>query len=214
MKNIKDKISISTVANTLTALMSNENITGAELARRTNIPATTINRLLLEDAIDPRANTLKPLAKYFGVSIEQLMGDVPINPSTNNKNEWRTVPIIEWSDTIAWIFQHNGITPYSHSNWIVTEKNVGQKCFAIKTMPFMQPRFRNGSILIVDPDEQLQDGKYVVLTFDNITVTVRKAKIDGGTIYLENFDKRIQMEKYDSNKNRMLGVIIESRVNL
>ncbi len=210
----KNKIVSSKVSEVLSKLMADENIKEAELARRTNLPATTINRLLLGETNDPRANTLKPLAQYFNVSIEQLLGEIPIRHTPFNKKDWKNVPIIEWNEAISWIFKKNSISPDTHNNWVITEKNVGEKCFAIKSTPSMEPRFRNESILIVDPDEKIQDGKYVVLTLDKVNVSIKKIKIDGAIIYLEGFDKRLPIEIYDSKKNKLLGIIVESRVNL
>ena len=62
----------STLINIWRALMDQAGLSEAELARQTNLPQTTINRLLLSGTSDPRANTLKPLADYFGVTIGQL----------------------------------------------------------------------------------------------------------------------------------------------
>ncbi len=48
----------------ITQLMQLHNISEAELARRTSIPQTTINRLLTK-GLDAKTNTLKPIANLF-----------------------------------------------------------------------------------------------------------------------------------------------------
>jgi len=67
-----------TVAEILTMLMAREGLSDNELAERTNIPQPTISRIKSGDSRDPRDSTLRPLAKYFRLSISQLRGDVPL----------------------------------------------------------------------------------------------------------------------------------------
>ncbi|MBS1223241.1 MAG: peptidase S24-like domain protein [Proteobacteria bacterium] len=67
-----------TVAEILTMLMAREGLSDNELAERTGIPQPTISRIKSGDSRDPRDSTLRPLAKYFRLSISQLRGDVPL----------------------------------------------------------------------------------------------------------------------------------------
>jgi transcriptional regulator with XRE-family HTH domain len=67
-----------TVAEILTMLMAREGLSDNELAERTGIPQPTISRIKNGDSRDPRDSTLRPLAKYFRLSISQLRGDVPL----------------------------------------------------------------------------------------------------------------------------------------
>ena len=67
-----------TVAEILTMLMARERLSDNELAERTGIPQPTISRIKSGDSRDPRDSTLRPLAKYFRLSISQLRGDVPL----------------------------------------------------------------------------------------------------------------------------------------
>lgn len=213
MKTKKDKIGASKISETLSTLMQDENISEAELARRTKLPTTTINRLLSGETVDPRANTLIPISKYFGISIDQLIGETPFISKSAKNTQWISIPIIEWEDAPSWIFQSEKFIPYSHHNWIASEKKLSSKCFAVIAKPFMEPRFKANSILIIDPDKKLEDGKYVLLTSNGTNATVRKLKIDGINIYLEQFDSRLPLEKLEDKTTRILGTIIESRVS-
>ena len=55
-------------------LMQKHNLTIEMLAQELNLSVSTINRLLLGTKSDPKLSTLKPLAKFFGVSIDELTG--------------------------------------------------------------------------------------------------------------------------------------------
>jgi SOS-response transcriptional repressor LexA len=219
-KNILQK-NENIVSQIITSLMTEIGIKESELARQTGLPQTTINRLLLGDTFDPRANTLKPIAKFFGVTIGQLLGEEPLNNSRisgtyqpNNKEAWSHIPILEWEDTLAWIFKKDSYNFYSHKEWITTEKMVSKNSFALYSKPFMEPRFRKNSLLIVDPEAKLQDGKFVVIALDNKNITVRQILIDEPIIYLKHFDSTIPSIEYKNNIHNILGVIVEARLSL
>lgn len=63
---------VNKVANNLRALMTARGISENRLATETGVPQPTIHRVTSGKAKDPRDGTLRPLANYFGVSVEQL----------------------------------------------------------------------------------------------------------------------------------------------
>ncbi|ODN43701.1 S24 family peptidase [Piscirickettsia litoralis] len=204
----------------LNHLMNEIRISEAELARQTGVPTTTINRMLLGHTTDPRANTLKPLAQFFSISIDQLLGLSPMNdriPGTfnaTNRSAWLTVPLIRWQDSIAWVFKHNSYSLDSHTQWITTDKHISDTSFAVKSLPSMEPRFREGSTLIVDPNHEYKDGMFVLVTLDGSNVVARSVLSDGADIYFKGFDHAIPTQAYNSTTQRILGVIVEARMNL
>ena len=211
----------TSVSKIITTLMSEVGIKESELARQTGLPQTTINRLLLGDTSDPRANTLKPIAKFFGVTIGQILGEEPISPNritgsfhANNRGAWINVPIITWEATLSWVFKKESYDIHSHNKWIVTERPVSHSSYAIISKPFMEPRFRKNSILIVDPDSEYQDSKFVIVSLDNSNVTIRQLSYDNSVIYLKHFDTTIPTVKFDINIHNILGVIVEARIDL
>jgi len=62
----------------LSHLMSEANIKSAELARKTGIGQPVIYRLMTGVTENPQILTLKPIADYFGKSIDQLLGLAPL----------------------------------------------------------------------------------------------------------------------------------------
>ena len=204
----------------ISGLMLEINITEAELARQTGLPQTTINRLLIGATSDPRANTLKPIANFFGVTIGQIVGEEPINESRiagtfipNNREAWSHVPVISWEEAMSWVFKRNSYNIHSHNKWITTERPISNTSFAIISKQFMEPRFRKNSILIVDPNTEYQDGKFVVVSLDNCTATVRQLVSDNYVFYLKNFDTTIPTIKLDNSQHKILGVIVEARIS-
>jgi SOS-response transcriptional repressor LexA len=215
------KNSVTKIGKIIKSLMSESGISEAELARQVSLPQTTINRLLLGGTTDPRASTLKPIAKYFLLTVGQLLGDEPIPESrtsgsflANNRDAWTNLPIIQWEESIPWLFRNENYDLYSHKDWIATERKVSKKAFSLRSTPSMEPVFRKNSILIVDPDAELMDGKYIVVTMDGISVVIRKIQKDGSITYLKNFDKSLPTNILDRTKHRVLGVIVESRIDM
>jgi len=67
-----DNTDVNTLASNLRALMSLRGISENRLATETGVPQPTIHRVTSGKARDPRDGTLRPLANFFGVTVEQL----------------------------------------------------------------------------------------------------------------------------------------------
>jgi transcriptional regulator with XRE-family HTH domain len=63
----------------LAHLMAEKGISSAELARKTGVTQPVVYRLMTGATENPQILTLKPIASFFGVSFEQLLGFVPMN---------------------------------------------------------------------------------------------------------------------------------------
>ena len=219
MSNHSPNINKSLVSTILRQLMDEAGIKEAELARQVNLPQTTINRVLLGGTADPRANTLKPIADYFGVTIGQLCGFESLSsyriagtlrPTT--RSAWVSIPIIEWDKVSSWKFDKKNITPLTHKNWITSERDLSEEAFALYSLASMEPRFRKGSILIIDPQLEYKDGHFVVVALDGIHPTVRRIVMDGSDVLLKAFDQSssIKLEK----SHVIYGTIVESRMDV
>ena len=149
----------------------------------------------------------------------QLIGQEPINPerlngiySPTNKAAWAIVPVIEWSDVSAWIFKKNNTTPAGYARWIVSEKDISVDSFALKTLDFMEPRFRKGSTIIVDPNFNYKDGNFVVISLNSSEPTVRRILKDGTDVYLKKLYGSEEPVKKLLN-DTIIGTIVETRIN-
>ena len=70
----------------LTHLVAEKGISSAELARKTGISQPVVYRLISGETSNPQVLTLKPIADYFGVSLEQLLGLVPLDNQSSLDN--------------------------------------------------------------------------------------------------------------------------------
>ena len=198
------------VSQILTALLSEAQLNESELARRTNLPQTTISRLMLGETGDPRISTLKPLAKFFNVSIEQILGEEAlVLPSS--RSTWLNIPLLSWDDVIPWLFKRTHFDLYKAQAWLATERKISPNSFAILAKPFMEPHFKTNSLLIVDPDLSAIDSQYMVVSFDNQTVTVRQVSLDQTQVYLKHFDLTLPTLILQE-QHKQLGIIVEARI--
>lgn len=65
------------VASNLRALIARKNISENRLAMETGVPQPTIHRVISGKSSDPRDGTLRPLADFFGVTVEQMRTELP-----------------------------------------------------------------------------------------------------------------------------------------
>lgn len=212
------KSGLNPVCSILRTLMAETQIKEAELARQVGLPQTTVNRLLLGGTHDPRAHTLKPIADFFGVTIGQLCGFEPlpqnrIKGSVTNihPTSWTFIPIITWEMVSSLNFTRKNLTPHSHKNWIGTERLISNDSFALKSLSFMEPRFRKDSILIIDAQTEYRDGHFIVIALDGIHPTIRKVLRDGSDTLLQSFDQT-QVTKL-SKQHTIYGTVVESRMD-
>lgn len=107
---------------TIQWLMEDRKISEAELSRLTQLSPATIHRLIY-GMTDPRLSTLRAIASFFKIRIEQLIGDYPIPSVTQICNEnsdkifFSTpilIPFIDWDQMPSHI---NHIGELTMSNW-------------------------------------------------------------------------------------------------
>src|SRR5579863_6988609 len=84
LSNVAIKIeSVENLTDNLRHLMQLKDISEAALARKTAIPQPTLHKILAGKTNDPRASTLKALADFFEISIDELLTGIAfMQPNT------------------------------------------------------------------------------------------------------------------------------------
>ena len=135
-----DTSSIPSLKNILSLLMDECDIDDITLSRETNIPISTISRMRLRSDSNPTASTLRPIAKFFSISISQLLGDEPLSkdrlPGSHNPTSFTSVrmPIIDWDSIADWIDNDGQKIKHKLTQWISTEKRIGYRAFSLKIL--------------------------------------------------------------------------------
>lgn len=198
-------------------LMVKRGLKEADLARQIGLPQTTVNRLLLHEKSDPRINTLIPIAHFFGVSLGQLVGLEPItDASLLDVDSFimpvvsMNVPVIDWGSVGEWLTTSDRAEFRHCKRWMCTERALSKKAYALESMPFMNAVFSPNATIVIDPEQPVRDGSYVVVILHGIVPTVRKVLCDGSDWYFKPFDINLPMQKREK-EHKILGSIVESR---
>ena len=199
-----------TLSDILGELIASAGISEAELARKIKIPTATLNKLKTGSIEDPRTSTLTIIAKYFGLTIEQLLGHAPI--AKTFAKTYVHVPILDYKN-----IPNTDISTLNfanHHSWVsvnITNEIHKAKLFAIRTYgSAMAPYFDKNTIAIIDCEHPIDNQQYILAYIEKSKeIILRQILIDGDTKILKptnsSFDS-IKLTTHDT----ILGVVIYS----
>jgi transcriptional regulator with XRE-family HTH domain len=209
----------SLISNILKTLMFKKNMNTSQLARDTNLPQQTLNRIVSGNSPNPHAKTLKAIANFFDISIEQLKGKQPLPESkltldlpAINKPKAKQIPLIKWDDLPIFIEKSKS---YIINQFIYGSSQLGENVFSL-TMndSSMEPYFPEGAVLIFDPNKMPKDRSHV-LTYiaESDTYLFRQLLIDGEYHYLKplNPDLTTFQMRLLNEHDKILSVLVEFR---
>jgi transcriptional regulator with XRE-family HTH domain len=207
-----------TLSNNLQQLMRiHGNTSVSELARLTGIPQPTIHHILTGSTKNPRKKALEELSHFFSVSVEQLIGLEPlpaIIPDIVKKDlQISTIPIVEWDLLKDWPTNR---AKTQESQEILLNKKVADNSFAL-VIPdeSRMPRFQQNTLLIFDSGKTPKDRDFVIVHLaKNNTIEFNRLFLDNNELYLRHdlVDGNLQLTKLDPSHDRILGTLIEERI--
>ncbi|WP_162902331.1 helix-turn-helix domain-containing protein [Facilibium subflavum] len=173
---------IQNICNNIYSLMQQKGIKSvSQLAREIGCSATTIYNITSQTNKNPSIETIKMLADYFDVSIDQF---VRANCVMQSSQKLRTCPLIN-QDQISDFY----LQTLDYSSIKVTEianQNLSDQAFAIRLSQDIQPYHRN-NILIFD-----------TLNIDTIafpTLCVIKSAADFDITQLYQIDQQLYIKE-------------------
>lgn len=201
--------------NNLTFLMTERHISASQLARETGIPPTTIKRIRNSVNSNPTLVSLLPIAKFFGVSVSQLLGEthLSIHKVLSNQNQHETphayLPIITWEQAIS--PQDINMLEIDYA---VAGKNLSAQSYALIVQENDWKKFSKGTLLIIDPQITPESGDYVIAYDRNENkVTVKQIILKNDGKYLKSLINENQFIELSENQ-KVLGIIVEYRAEL
>lgn len=206
------------LARILKKLLFERNMRPIDLAREANIPPPTIHRLITGKSTRPYKSSLKPIADYFAISIEQLIGENPVSSNSSghasifSNNQITKVPIISWKEVTDF--------PQSKSQFeheIAISGNINKNAFAlIMSDSSMEPLFPFGTILIFNPDIKVKDRAYALVKISDKEMPVfRQVLIDLEHKFIKPLNpdlSSIGMRLLTKN-DKIIACLYESRFN-
>ncbi len=193
-----------TVRETLHVLMELHAITETELARRSKVPQPTIHRLLSGATPDPRLSSLKPLAKYFNISLGQLVGEEPLITEIQGNINIRSlvkVPLLPWEKAHEWKKLTEDYIPSNWIYWTTINQPISPHSYALLIENRHLPLpFSYQTVIIIDPEINIKDGNFLVIyRISDRSITIKKLSIDGADKWLVPLNEKINALLYDKD---------------
>lgn len=212
----KKNIFTQKLGSSIERLMELHHVNMNQLHKNTGVPLTTINRIINDESVNPTITSLIPIADYFGVTLNQLMGidpldsDILVGKYARKRDLWTDVPIINWEDTAEWPLNLHTL---AISNAISTDVTLGEHPFALVINEMNWEGFFPNTILIVDSNLQPEHSDYaVVLKLGQKRASLKQILIDDDKTYLRPVNKDYQTQLLDESY-KLLGVVVQIRMD-
>lgn len=206
--------------NIITTLMEEVGVNEAELARKTDIPQPTLHRILSGATRSPRGNSLAPIANFFSVNINQLMGVDPLPEDrvvgTYNSRiyGWTSLPVLSWANASNLKKTKKQLQNEKWSEWTSTDLKVSEDAFALTVSgDAMAPTFIEDATLIVEPNVEPKNRDYVIVADKNATsANFRQYLLDGSDVYLRTVDEGFRTMMMDKG-TKIIGTVVQARMD-
>jgi len=183
------------------ALMHQKGMSDADLARKTGISPATLSRVLSLETEDPRISTLTAIAEALGSTVGYLLHSERAYP----------IPILDWSEMLAFVRDSGSVS--RRTEWLTVNSPKRPGTFAARAIPCMAPRFREGSIIVVEPGIAYGDFQVAVVSIGESMPTPRRIVRAGSEIYLKPMSPSSNETETILNESvTILGVVTESRI--
>jgi len=192
-------------------------ITQAEAASLLGVSLPSISRYE-QGHREPDVQLLHKMSNLYGVPLTYLIGlDDDGQEVSCGAELTGMVPLISWVQAGNWTGVVDNYSPGDGEELILTTKKVGNNAFALRvTGDSMEPEFREGETIIVDPDRAPANGSYVIARIDggvdgNGEATFKRLIWDGGRTYLKPINDRYPLMDMTGREFRIVGVVVEKR---
>lgn len=200
----------------LNILMTEARLSAEELSRRIGIPASTIKKIRNNSDHNATLSTLVPLAKYFSLTISQLVGDESFPGSRIqgsykiNQNALKHIPLISWQEAITWPIVENIHSRLS----ILTEHDYSKKAYALLVDEDNWENLAKETALLVDPAIQVEHRDFIIVhKIGQKLPSLKQALFDEGEIYLKPVTKGYNVTLL-TPEHTILGTVAEYKKHL
>lgn len=197
-------------------LIDTKGLRVSQIARKIQVPETTIRYVLYGISKRPSVELLKKLADYFGVTIEYLIGKEKDNVKKDttdllqNNSIIKKVPLLDIDHVKQWVANQKSFDPLLVKSWVVVDENLHSGSFAICFDRAIKGLFYENSVLLTASNQIINPGDYVIASVNKKKTTIKRVWKEQEEYYLESVGTREVMEKITS-KDAIFGKVIEIR---
>lgn len=196
----------------LTKLMHKKNMDESTLAKACNISLASLSRIKNNPESNPTISTLRPIAEFFNITIDQLLGYTPIKASISKA---KNIALIQNNDVFNWLKSKTTSQPII--NWLSYEHEASDKTFAITIKLNYNTSSLPISIIIVDPKKVYTHNDLIYIYNKKLNqFFIREVSIDDhGNTFIkpieQGFSDYIPLDNCSSNIT-IIGVVLETRL--
>ncbi|MBP9722452.1 MAG: helix-turn-helix transcriptional regulator [Gammaproteobacteria bacterium] len=182
------------------------------LAKACNISLASLSRIKNNPDSNPTISTLRPLADFFNITIDQLLGYSPLD---NNIANIKQVPVIPNTEIFTWLNNKTSNTPIEQ--WLIYNQSISDLTFATNYKLDNTNSVLQNCLILIDPKRELQHDDLIFIYNNKIKqFFLRLISIDDqNKIYLRpiesGFSDYVLLDNCKNNLS-ILGVVIESRL--
>ncbi|MFZ0219080.1 MAG: helix-turn-helix domain-containing protein [Candidatus Aquirickettsiella sp.] len=197
-----------TLNNTLEYLIEKWEININHLHKHTGIPLSTLKRLRLNKENNPTLASLTPIANYFSISLDQLIGREALQKK-NKHPTGLTVPLLHWKNVLN--------TPKNRfqlafSSLIIRDIILNETSFELMIKDNMD-NFLAGSLLVIDPSLRGRNRDFIIVYKNGMCKPQLMQKIIyENKVYLKNLSAESEIIKL-TGLYKILGIIIQIIMN-
>jgi len=196
------------IGKNLKELMHKHGLNTMELSRKTGIGQPVIYRLATDETDNPKITTLLTLANFFGLTVNQLVGDRTFDKKVFSTNSG--INIISWESTENW-FKEKKLSNKKISDNVTNNENI--YVLQIEDCS-MEPLFVKDTLLFIDGSMTPSHKSYAVIKnrYEKKAI-FRQVIIERATQYLVplNLNANNSSVREFSRNDKYCGVLVQSR---
>jgi len=205
----------SKLCDNLNLLMEEAHLSADELGRRTGLPSSTIKKIRNRYNPNPTLTTLLPLAKFFSITLGQLVGNEPL-PNNRIKGTYkenmetiRYIPILSWEEAITWPNTYD-----EYHNTVSTEYEYDRHAFSLIVEEDHWENLAKGTALLIDPSLKASHRDFII-TYKSgqNTASLKQLLLDEDQMYLKPIIQGYNISVLTS-EHTILGIVVEYKKNL
>ncbi len=208
----------------LKSLMRGSNTNASQLARHTNIAQPIIHRILTEQNKNPKIGTIIPLARHYMLNLSQLIGESPLPEDrafslkiSLARQGWNRVPLISWKDATAWPAALPHYQTSENAVYMSTDAHITPSAYGLSIHgSAMEPIYRTGTTIIVEPKRDAQDQDLVLMHLGNREeASLKQIIMDGHSCYLKPLNPELENTRLRqvTPDDRFLGVVVQAKID-
>ncbi|CAM4391588.1 MAG: putative HTH-type transcriptional regulator [Legionellaceae bacterium] len=195
-------------------LVKRNNLSLTELAEKIHVPRTTLSHIATGNTVDPRVSTVKAIADYFSISIDQLLGTQPLyldEQQNTIASKYEAIPILTLDKVNKWE-SYTKLNMSTDQEWLMKDPSIKKGKFAVRnTGNSMWPAFQENALLIIDPIKTPKDKDYVIFNTGE-DIKIRQLIVDGKTAILIAANQIFEPIRFP-DLNNIVGVAIQYRLD-